>query len=314
MPSPFPPSDEQQRIARFLDEHGRRVAVYVRNKRRLIELLNEQKQAIVNRAVTRGVDASARLIPAGVDWQGEVPEHWQVRRLKYLVRNVNESTDAKASDEVYIALENVESWTGKLTVPEGKVEFDSQVKRFQAGDILFGKLRPYLAKVTRPNRKGVCVGELLVLRPTAEEIVPQFLEQKLRSRHVIDLVNSSTFGAKMPRADWAFIGNVLIAFPSSLDEQRRILVSIHREALELDDMITRAQRQIDLIREYRTRLIADVVTGKVDMRGLALETPLVDVDGYEPLDSLTDALLSDARQGAESPDVDTIEEAADADD
>ncbi len=82
MPSPVPPPEEQAAIVRFLDHVDRRIRRYIRAKQKLIALLNEQKQAIIHRAVTRGLDPNVRLKPSGVEWLGEVPEHWEVRRLK----------------------------------------------------------------------------------------------------------------------------------------------------------------------------------------------------------------------------------------
>ena len=266
MPVVCPPQEEQQAITRFLKAEDHLFRKFIRNKRRLIELLKEQKQNIINQAVTRGLDPDVKLKSSGVEWIGDIPEHWEVRRLKFLCNNLNEQTSEKQPGETYIALEHVESWTGRISLPDDEITFDSQVKRFQPGDVLFGKLRPYLAKVTRPQTAGVCVGEFLVLRATGD-VTADFLEQKLRSKRVIDLINSSTFGAKMPRADWTFIGNLKFAYPSA-DEQLEILEHIQEKSAEIDQAISRAQREIELMREYRTRLISDVVTGQVDVRGI----------------------------------------------
>ncbi len=103
--------------------------------------------------------------PSGVEWLGDVPTHWEVRRLKVNVADIIDQSNGRRQDEVCIALERVESWTGRIRDPGLDVSLDSQVKRFQAGDVLFGKLRPYLAKVVRPDYDGLCVGEFLVLRP-----------------------------------------------------------------------------------------------------------------------------------------------------
>lgn len=287
MPILVPESGEQTQIARFLDWKTAQINKFIRNKRRLIELLKEQKQNVINQAVTRGLDPKVKFKPSGVEWIGDIPEHWEVRRLKFLCHNLNEQTSEKQPGETYIALEHVESWTGRISLPDDEITFDSQVKRFQPGDVLFGKLRPYLAKVTRPQTAGVCVGEFLVLRATGN-VSADFLEQKLRSKRVIDLINSSTFGAKMPRADWTFIGNLKFAYPPA-DEQQEILEHIQKKSAEIDQAITRAQREIELMREYRTRLISDVVTGQVDVRGievpevadeelLALEEDTADAD------------------------------------
>ena len=263
---PIPPKDEQTQIARFLDRKTSQINKFIRNKRRIIELLKEQKQAIINQAVTRGLDPNVKLKPSGVEWIGDIPEQWEVRRLKFLCHNLNEQTSEKQPGETYIALEHVESWTGRISLPDDEISFDSQVKRFKPGDVLFGKLRPYLAKVTRPQTAGVCVGEFPVLRATGN-VSANFLEQKLRSKRVIDLINSSTFGAKMPRADWTFIGNLKFAYPPA-DEQQEILEHIQEKSAEIDQAISRAQREIELMRKYRTRLISDVVTGQVDVRGI----------------------------------------------
>jgi type I restriction enzyme S subunit len=301
-----PPEDEQDAMVRFIAYHDRAVRRFIRNRRRLIEVLNEQKQAIINRAVTRGLDPNAPLKPSGIDWLGDIPEHWGTRRLKFLVRNVNEQTSTRQPDEVYIALEHVEGWTGRVNLPSENVEFDSQVKRFRPGDVLFGKLRPYLAKVTRPDVPGVCVGEFLVLRGTDEELLPEFLEQQLRSKRFIDIINSSTFGAKMPRADWTFIGNLVVVYPPAHAEQLRILEEIGQQTASLQTAIDTAKREIDLIREYRTRLIADVVTGKVDVRGLA---PAGAPSDDEQID---EGIEDDEMLGDDEPEL--VEEAADADD
>ena len=263
---PLPSIVEQTQIARFLDSKTAQIDKFTRNKRRLIELLKEQKQHIINRAVTRGLDPNVKLKPSGVEWLGDIPEHWEARRLKFLCRNLNEQTSQKKSGDTYIALENVESWTGRIAPYDNEVIFDSQVKRFQPDDVLFGKLRAYLAKVTRLQITGVCVGEFLVLR-AAGIISAEFLEKKLRSKRIIDIINRSTFGAKMPRADWTFIGNLKFSYPPA-NEQREIIEHIQKKSAEIDQAITRAQREIDLMHEYRARLISDVVTGQLDVRGI----------------------------------------------
>jgi type I restriction enzyme S subunit len=105
---------------------------------------------------------------SGVPWLGKVPVHWKIERLKSLMSNIIQQTAERQSSDLYVALEHVESWTGCLRQVGSEVLSDSQVKRFRFGDVLFGKLRPYLAKVTRPASDGVCVGEFLVLRPRVD--------------------------------------------------------------------------------------------------------------------------------------------------
>ena len=196
-----------------------------------------------------------------------MPEHWNVTRLKTRVANVVDITRESNRDDIYLALEHVESWTGKYTVGGG-VRFDSQAKRFRAEDVLFGKLRPYLAKVTRPNQSGVCVSELLVLRPRVADLSSRYLEQLLRSKQVIDAVDASTFGAKMPRADWQFIGDMRISLPP-LAEQRAIARYLDYMDGRIERYIRAKERLIELLEEQKRAVINQAVT-----RGLDPDVPL----------------------------------------
>ena len=208
--------------------------------------------------------------PSGVDWLGYLPAHWKVARLKSHVANIADQTDECGADEVYLALENVESWTGKLREVGKDISFDSQVKRFQVGDVLFGKLRPYLAKVTSPNCNGVCVSEFLVLRGRSDGLMPKYLEYLLLSRPIIDAINSATFGAKMPRADWQFMGGMIQPFPP-LAEQRAIAAFLDRETGKIDALVSKKERLIELLQEKRTALINHTVT-----KGLNPDAPMKD--------------------------------------
>ena len=271
---PFPPISEQAAIVRYLDHVCEHIDSYIGAKGRLIVLLKERKQATVDRAVTRGLDPNAPMKPADIDWMPEVPAHWETRRLKACVTDVVDMTSEREPGDIYVALEHVESWTGKIVDMDFDTVFESSVKCFQTDDVLFGKLRPYLAKSTRPDRSGVCVGEFLVLRPGNDNLLSGYLEILLRSKSVVDAIDASTFGAKMPRADWQFIGNMRFPLPP-VSEQTAIVERLERSTAAIDTAIGRARRQIGLLGEYRERLINDVVTGKLDVRE-------VDVDGRNP--------------------------------
>ena len=203
--------------------------------------------------------------PTNIQWLGDIPQHWEVRRLKTCVQDVVQSSNGVAEGDLCLALEHVESWTGKYKEVGPEERLVSQTKRFLPNDVLFGKLGPHLAKVARPNKAGICVGEFLVLRTDPEYMTPNYLEQLIRSKPVIDAINSSTFGAIMPRTDWKFIGNMKQPLPP-LDEQRAIADYLDRKTDKIDTAIDLAQREIELLEEYRTRLIADVVTGQLDVR------------------------------------------------
>ncbi len=277
LPCCVPMLKEQRAIAHFLDHANKRIQRYIHAKEKLIKLLEEQKQVIIYQAVTGQIDVrTGKPYPvckdSGVEWLGEVPQSWRIFRLKGVVANVTDLTKELDGDNIYLALEHVESWTGKFSTMNSSVDFDSQAKRFQSGDVLFGKLRPYLAKVVCPERDGICAGEFLVLRSHYAGLLPKYFEQLLRSKPVISAIDASTFGAKMPRADWQFIGNMRIPLPP-LSEQHAIAHFLTDTCQRISAACAAVKREIELFHEYRTRLIADVVTGKLDVREAAAALP-----------------------------------------
>ena len=212
--------------------------------------------------------------PSGVEWLGDVPAHWEVQRLRALARNVSEQTTDHPNGLCYIALEHVESWTGRIANEDAEAG-EGQLKRFEFGDVLFGKLRPYLAKVVHAKFSGLCVGEFFVLR-VRRGLSPRFLEYALRSKPAIDWISSSTFGARMPRTDWAFVGGMRFPIPP-LAEQAAIAHFLNHATSRIDRYIRAKQRLLGstqssvrggsgLLGEYRDRLISDIVTGKLDVR------------------------------------------------
>ncbi|HDL41847.1 MAG TPA: restriction endonuclease subunit S [Actinobacteria bacterium] len=200
---------------------------------------------------------------SGVPWLGEVPAHWDIERLKSLMSNIIQQTARRKDTDLYIALEHVESWTGRIQSAEPDVSFDSQVKRFQSGDVLFGKLRPYLAKVARPAGNGVCVGEFFVLRPQDSKATAAYMEQLLRAKPVIDAVNSSTFGAKMPRADWYSLGGMPVTLPP-LPEQAAIVRFLDYMDRRIRRYIRAKQTLIKLLEEQKQAIIHRAVTRGLD--------------------------------------------------
>jgi len=198
---------------------------------------------------------------SGVEWLGKIPADWRTKRLKYCAPLVNDKTDRAESDLPYTGLEHVESWTGKRIESGEKTESDGQANKFRAGDVLFGKLRPYLAKVYRAKEDGICTGELLTLRP--KQVVADYLFYYMLTRDFISVVDSSTYGAKMPRAGWDFIGNLPTLLPS-LNIQRAIAAFLERETARIDALVEKKRRQIELLQEKRSALISHAVTKGLD--------------------------------------------------
>ncbi len=202
---------------------------------------------------------------SGVEWLGDVPADWDVERLKCALTDVVEQTLQLSHTGMVVALENVESWTGRVSLAHSGELFDSQLKRFRSGDVLFGKLRPYLAKVTRPVEGGLCVGEFLVLRPRRANINGTYIEHLLRSRPFIDEVTASTYGAKMPRTNWRSIGDLAVALPPA-EEQAGIARFLDHTNRRIQRYILGKEKLVALLDEYRQTLVSDTVTGRIDVR------------------------------------------------
>ena len=194
---------------------------------------------------------------SGVEWLGEIPEHWEVKRLKYSLRLLTEKTDRH---EHSVALENIESWSGRLIKTETEYEGDGVA--FRKDDILFGKLRPYLAKVYLAESVGEAVGDFHVMRPSST-IDGSFAQYQILNRDFIAFVDSSTFGAKMPRASWDFMGNMALLTPL-IEEQLSIASFLDRETSRIDTLISEKERLISLLQEYRQALISQSVTKGLD--------------------------------------------------
>ena len=194
----------------------------------------------------------------GVQWLGEVPEYWDVKRLAYSVLRADVKLEPdQAADLPYVGLEHVVSWTGHLLPLDDQLTPEGAAIAFDVGDVLFGKLRPYLAKALSAEFTGVCSTEFLVLKPRSYE--RRYLLYLLLTEGFISHVDSSTYGAKMPRASWDFIGDSLLPVPP-LDEQRDIAAFLDRETERIDSLIAKKRLLIERLQEYRTALITRTVT------------------------------------------------------
>jgi restriction endonuclease S subunit len=266
----IPSMNEQKAIANFLYEKTAEIDALIADKEKVIELLQEKRQAIISEAVTKGLNPNVRMKDSGIEWIGEIPGHWDIRRIKYLsnIRNVKASDGD--NDKTYVGLESIESKTGKLLTNNNDEQqaVGETANIFKKGDVLFGKLRPYLAKCIVADFNGRCTSELLVLR-TGSNMLPEYLYLFMLSPIFIDVVNSSTYGAKMPRASWDFIGNLRIPLPS-IKEQEEIVEYLIKLKNNMDDLIFDISTQIQKLKEYRQSLISEAVTGKIDVRNYAV--------------------------------------------
>jgi type I restriction enzyme S subunit len=203
-----------------------------------------------------------------ISWLQEVPCSWGMKRLKFSVNLVNEKVGADSSELPYIGLEHIESWTGRRILGEICAS-DGLASEFLSQDVLFGKLRPYLAKVHLAQNSGLVSSEALVLR-TKSELAPDFLKYYLLSPDFIRIVDSSTYGSKMPRASWDFIGNLPVLLPS-IEEQRAIALFLDFKTAQIDSLIAKKKALLEKLAEKRTAVISHAVT-----KGLDSSVPIKD--------------------------------------
>jgi len=193
--------------------------------------------------------------PSRVEWLGDIPEGWDALRVKLAADFRNDKRRAKESD-AYVGLENVVPWVGEHTSTIEQ-DVDGLSLAFKNGDILFGKLRPYLAKSWRANFDGVCSSEFLVM--ASQYLEPKFLNYVTLTADFINQVDGSTYGSKMPRANSEFIGQLKIPHPTAV-EATKIAAFLDHETMKIDALIAKQQRLIELLEEKRQAVISHAVT------------------------------------------------------
>ncbi len=281
IPISLPPHDEQTAIMRFLNWANGQLEKAIRAKRKVITLLSEQKQAIIHRAVTRGLDPSVPIKPSGIPWLGDIPEHWEMRRLRHAceMRVSNVDKHIKLS-EVSVRLCNyVEVYKHERIQEDTRfmlataTEDEKQQFRLVNGDVLITKDSEQWDDIGVPAlveydaHDLVCGYHLAILRPRFH-LLGEFLLRALQCRVIASQFYVEANGVTRYGLSHGAILGVTIPMPP-LDEQKLITEWINRESNSIDTAISRFEREIELLREYRIRLVADVVTGKLDVREAA---------------------------------------------
>lgn len=287
---PLPPLNEQAAIVRYLDAVDRAIRRYIRAKRRLIALLNEQKQAIIHQAVTQGLDPSAPRKPSGVDWLGEIPAHWEIIRLKYLFREVDERS--LNGLEILLSLrmyQGLVPHNDVSTIPIGPANLIGY-KIVQPGYLVMNRMRAALGMFGIAPQVGIVSPDYAVFRTIRDVETDYYLylfqTNTMRRLFRIESKGLGTGASGFLRLYSDRFGQIHVPLPPR-PEQTAILAHIAQVTRQLSQAIDKTQHEIDLIREYRTRLIADVVTGKIDVRQL---TP-PDLTNTSLPDELVDATL-----------------------
>ncbi len=292
-----PPLPEQAAIVRFLDHADRRIRQYIRAKQKLVELLEEQKQAIIHRAVSRGLDPNVRLKPSGVQWLGDVPEHWEVRTLGQIASSFRTGPFGSILHQSeYVdggtPIVNPTHMRGGSIVADRRCSVPPAVAErlsnyvLEVNDVVFSRRGELgrCALVREPEAGWICGTGSLRVRITYLDLEPEYLIQVLQMRWVGEYLSLFSVGATMDSLNTGILKGVPVLLPP-VGEQRKILDTTAATTRALFRATDGAQSEIALLREYRTRLIADVVTGKLDVREAAARLP-DEVEEPELLDEI----------------------------
>lgn len=304
-----PPIEEQVQIASFVRGFSRNVEKLIRAKRRVIELLNEQKQAIIHRAVTRGLDPEVRTRPSGYPWLGDIPAHWKALPLR---RNW-EVIDCKHLTVPFFdvgtplaSVRQVQSFeldllNAKRTSSEWIRLLSDGGRKPRAGDIIYCRNVSVGACAIVITDEEFAMGQdvcLIRSRNENQRYLNYFLHGPAMQSQLALLLVGSTF-KRINVADVKALGVVI----PPRREQDEIVSHLDAQVLAFDSPIRATEREIAMLREYRTRLIADVVTGKLDVRGVALpevsdgeEVGLGDESDDEDLAEADDGIEDEALQ------------------
>ena len=258
----IPPLPEQNAIVRYLDHVDERIQRYIEAKEKLISLLQEARQATIHRAVTRGLDPNVPLKPSGVEWLGDVPAHWEVRRAKYLYREVNERSSTGTEE-----LMSVSHKTGvtprKKNVTMFRSETNVGYKLCRPGDIVVNTMWAYMAALGVARQVGLVSPSYNVYRPiNGEQLNQDYIDPLLRTetyRSEYFVRSTGITSSRLRLYPESFLDIPLLYPP--VPEQIAIAAYLDKATAGIDNAITTTRHQCELMQEYRTSLIAHVVTG-----------------------------------------------------
>jgi len=273
---PVIPMDEQNSIADYLDKETSRIDGLISEKQNFINLLKEKRQALISHVVTKGLNPNVEMKDSGVEWIGEIPRHWDAKRIKHVAK-VNPSTNRPEilPDESigFVPMTNVNEKIGVIRKVDVRKysEVSSGYTLFQNGDVIFAKITPCMengncAMIADMNY-GIGFGstEFIVFRP-GKLIMQEYLHMVLRNNELRKICKRFMSGtAGQQRIATPFLENFPLALPP-IEEQKAIVKEVGKKVKRLESLEDEVRKSIELLKEHRTALISAAVTGKIDLR------------------------------------------------
>ncbi|MBO0494510.1 restriction endonuclease subunit S [Pseudomonas sp. Marseille-Q1929] len=264
-----PGLEEQQVIAAHLERETARIDALMEKKTRFIELLREKRQALITHAVTKGLDLNVKMKDSGVEWLGGVPEHWDVLSFQRCVFIAEGQVDPEKSpylEMLLLAPNHIESGSGRLLYTETAEEQNAESGKYlcQKGDVVYSKIRPALRKVCMAPEVGLCSADMYPLRGHSG-MSNQFLFWFLLSEPFSAFAVLEADRVAMPKINRESLNSVQLPRPP-FAEQVLIAARLELETARLDNLRSKTERSIELLKERRSALITAAVTGQIDLR------------------------------------------------
>jgi type I restriction enzyme S subunit len=266
----LPPVEDQRAIAAFLDCETGKIDALIAKKERLIELLQEKRTALINRAVTKGLDPNVPMKDSGVEWLGKIPAHWEVRKWRYCCR-INEGQvdpkDDRYRDRVMIAPNHIESGTGRILFIETAEEQGAISGKYKVrdGELIYSKIRPALNKACIAEGNWLCSADMYPVDVTAKDLRTRYLLHFILSESFVHIMVDESMRVAMPKVNRETLAACPLLVPTQR-EQGEIVGFLDRETAKIDAFMAKIQEAICRLKEYRTALISAAVTGKIDIR------------------------------------------------
>ena len=275
---PLPPLEEQKQIAAFLDKETTKIDTLIDKQEQLITLLQEKRQAIISHAVTRGLNPNVRMKDSGIEWLGEVPEHWEVKKLKFVATvqpsNVDKKSKENEKDVLLCNYTDVyynEEITENLSLMKATAS-DAQIRKFtlKGGDTIITKDSEDPNDIAVPayvpqDLEGVVCGYHLALLRPEHGTCGEYLKRVMDSQYARSVFATRANGITRYGLGTYAISNFILPLPP-LEEQNRIIAYLDKETAKIDTLIEKCETAIELLKERRTALISAAVTGKIDVR------------------------------------------------
>ncbi|WP_312105767.1 restriction endonuclease subunit S [Acinetobacter venetianus] len=262
--------EEQEKIANFLDHETAQIDTLIAKQEKLIELLKEKRQAVISHAVTKGLNPNVPMKDSGVEWLGEVPEHWKVIKFNHVVQIRNglvDPRDDKFKNLILYAPNHIEKATGKILYKETAEEQGADSNKYLCfkGEVIYSKIRPALAKVAIcEEATALCSADMYPM-DSYNGLSNQFLYYFILSDSFTEAVILDSDRVAMPKINRESLSDYKLPIPP-MNEQLKIIDFIEMTGKYLDCLETKAVQAIQLMQERRTALISAAVTGKIDVR------------------------------------------------